>query len=95
MDGFDQVPLQHGDLTRLLQEWGGGSNDAFRELLPLVYTRLHSIAMACMRGGRSDSTLQPTALVNELDVRLSTADPRNWNDREHFFVFAPARCVGS
>jgi RNA polymerase sigma factor (TIGR02999 family) len=87
MDGFDEGPSLGGEVTLLLKEWGSGRNEAFRELLPLVYARLHALATASMRGGRGDATLQPTALVNELYVRLSTADPPDWNDRNHFYSF--------
>ncbi len=87
MDESDERRLPGGEITLLLKEWGSGRNEAFRELLPLVYARLHAIAAASMRGARGDATLQPTALVNELYLRLSAADPRNWNDRNHFYSF--------
>jgi RNA polymerase sigma factor (TIGR02999 family) len=76
-----------GDITRLLRQWSDGRDEAFRELLPLAYNRLRQMATARMRFERPDHTLQPTALVGELYVRLAAAKLGNWQDREHFYAF--------
>jgi len=57
-------------------------------LMPLVYGQLHRIAEGYMRREREDHTLQPTALVNEVYMRLLNQRKVTWNDRVHFFVFA-------
>ena len=74
-------------ITQLLHQWSDGRDDAFRELLSVAYTRLRSIAGACMSGERPDHTLQPTALVGELYLRLAGAKLSDWKDREHFYSF--------
>jgi hypothetical protein len=51
-----------GDITRLLRQWSDGPDEAFRELLPLAYSRLRQMASARMRCERPDHTLQPTAI---------------------------------
>lgn len=85
---------QSPDITSLLEEWGQGRDEAFRQLLPLAYYRLRTIAGALMRSARPDHTLQPTALVGELYLRLAGRDRLEWHDREHFFRFC-ARAMRS
>jgi RNA polymerase sigma factor (TIGR02999 family) len=77
-----------GDITRLLQKWHGGEAGAFQELLPLVYPDLKRIAYGCLRRERKDHTLQATALVHELYLRLCRQREANWEDRAHFYTFA-------
>ena len=76
------------DVTALLTEWGRGNTNALNELLPLVYAELRRVAIRQLRGERGGLTLQPTALVHELYLRL--VDQRNvdWRDRAHFFGVA-------
>ncbi len=76
-----------GDITVLLREWSAGRDEAFRDLLPLAYARLRSLAGSRMRRERPDHTLQPTALVGELYLRLAGGNPIDCQDREHFFRF--------
>jgi RNA polymerase sigma factor (TIGR02999 family) len=76
-----------GDITLLLRQWGDGRDEAFRELLSVAYERLRLMAGACMRRERPDHTLQPTALVGELYVRLAAAKLAGLKDREHFYSF--------
>lgn len=72
-------------ITRLLSQWGAGRHEALQRLLPLVYGRLHQIAQHFMRRQRPGHTLQATALVGELYLRLANAVPPDLRDREHFF----------
>jgi RNA polymerase sigma factor (TIGR02999 family) len=76
-----------GDVTRLLREWREGQPDAIDRLVPLVYPDLRRIARGCLRRERPGHTLQPTALVHELYLRLCHQREANWNDRVHFFTF--------
>jgi RNA polymerase sigma factor (TIGR02999 family) len=78
---------QDPDITLLLEEWGKGRDEAFRQLLPLAYHRLRTIAGALMRSERPDHTLQPTALICELYLRLAGRGRAEWDDREHFYRF--------
>ena len=84
MDDGSFAPAS-GSITRLLSQWGAGRHDALPTLLPLVYDRLHQIAQHFMRRQRPGHTLQATALVGELYVRLAHAVPPDLRDREHFF----------
>lgn len=77
-----------GDVTGLLERWREGDPAVLERLMPLVYNELHGIARGYMRRERDDHTLQPTALVNEVYLRLLRQRSVNWNDRGHFFTFA-------
>lgn len=76
------------ELTQLLQEATQGNRDSESRLLEAVYDELHRLANSCMRGERSDHTLQPTALVNEAYLRLIGDSNQSWDSRAHFFVTA-------
>lgn len=73
------------DVTALLTEWGHGNADALNKLLPLVYTELRRIAAGQLRREREGHTLQPTALVHEVYLRLIDQRHVDWRDRAHFF----------
>ena len=75
------------EVTRLLRQWRGGDAEALESLVPLVYAELRRLAHCSMRGERSDSTLQPTALVAEAYLRLVDMEV-DWNDRVHFYAVA-------
>ena len=83
MSGSDSA--RHGELTGLLRGWSDGDADAFERVLPLVYDELHRMAARYLAGERSAITLQPTALVNELCVRLLGWDAVRWQNRGHFY----------
>jgi RNA polymerase sigma-70 factor (ECF subfamily) len=74
-----------GDVTRLLRAWSDGDADAFDRVLPLVYEELHRMAARYLAGERSTISLQTTALINEVCVRLLGWDPVHWQNRGHFF----------
>jgi RNA polymerase sigma factor (TIGR02999 family) len=78
----------NGDVTRLLERWREGDPEVLENLIPLVYSQLHRIAKGYMRHEREDHTLQPTALVNEVYMRLLNQRKITWHDRGHFFTFA-------
>jgi len=56
--------------------------------MPLVYNELHRAAARAMRGEAVGHTLQPTALVNELYLRLADHDGADWQSRTQFFRVA-------
>jgi RNA polymerase sigma-70 factor (ECF subfamily) len=75
-------------LTTLLLAWGNGDRAALDRLVPLVHRALRQQARRAMRAERQDHTLQPTALVNEVYVRLAGMPQIAWSDRTHFFALA-------
>ncbi len=74
-----------GEVTTLLRAWSDGEADAFDRVLPLVYEELHRMAARYLVGERLTVSLQATALVNELCLRLLGWDPVVWQNRGHFF----------
>jgi RNA polymerase sigma factor (TIGR02999 family) len=75
-------------VTELLLAWGEGDQAALAELIPLVHGELRRIAARYMARERADHTLQPTALVNEVYLRLVNVDRVRWENRAHFMAVA-------
>ena len=75
-----------GEVTRLLKAWSSGDESALDKLVPLVYQELHLRAKRYMSNERSARTLQTTALVNEVYLRLVDLPHRNWENRTHFLA---------
>lgn len=86
--GPESMDADSGEVTLLLKRWQQGDPEVLGALIPLVYQQLHTIAQGYMRRERDDHTLQPTALVNEVYMRLLNQRKITWDDRVHFFVFA-------
>lgn len=78
-------PDATGDLTALLRTWNAGDETAFEQLVPFVYDELHRIALRCLAGERSGGSMQATALVNEVCLRLIGWEGVRWQNRGHFF----------
>jgi RNA polymerase sigma factor (TIGR02999 family) len=81
-------PERAHEITRLLEELQRGSGEAGERLIPLVYRELHGLAAQYLRRERGDHTLQPTALVNEVYLRLVGQHAVQWQNRAHFFGIA-------
>jgi RNA polymerase sigma factor (TIGR02999 family) len=77
-----------GDVTQLLKAWGQGDQAALEQLAPMVYDELRAQARRYRRHERSDMTLQTTALVHELYLRLVNAHNVTCHDRLHFFALS-------
>jgi RNA polymerase sigma factor (TIGR02999 family) len=76
------------DVTQLLQRWQHGDNAALASLLPHVYVELRRIAACELRGNSGHETLQPTALVNDMFLRLLGSAALDISNRKHFFATA-------
>ena len=74
------------EITQLLQAWRQGDERALEKLTPQVYRELHRAAKGCMARERDGHTLQATALINELYLRLSDLKLIDWQNRAHFFA---------
>ena len=75
-------------VTELLIAWNGGDQAALSELMPLVFTELRVLAGIYLKRERPGHTLQPTALVNEVYLRLVDREQVTWENRAHFFGLA-------
>ena len=76
------------EVTQLLLAWSSGDESALERLTPLVYRELHRLAAVYMARERPDHTLQATALVHEVYLRLVDLQGVGWRDRAHFFAVA-------
>lgn len=76
------------DVTQILGAVERGEPAAAHELLTLVYGELRRLAAHKMANENPGLTLQPTALVHEAWLRLTSGTDRKWNDRTHFFAAA-------
>lgn len=85
--GFMQTQPPN-QVTQLLQDWGRGNQKALDDLIPLVYEELRKLARGYLRAERPDHTLQPTALLHELYLRLVEQSMPDWESRSQFFGVA-------
>jgi RNA polymerase sigma factor (TIGR02999 family) len=75
-------------VTLLLRDLAGGDQAALDRLVPLVYQELRRIAEGQLRRERPGHTLQPTALVHEVYVRMVSQEQADYRDRAHFMAIA-------
>ena len=78
-------PVAH-EITYLLHAWSGGDEQALEKLTPLVYEELHQVAQRYMAREAAGHTLQTTALVNEVYLRLVNVREVSWQNRAHFLA---------
>jgi RNA polymerase sigma factor (TIGR02999 family) len=74
-------------VTRLLERWRDGDEDAFETLAPMVYQNLRRLAARHLRSESPGHTWQPTDLVHEAFLQIADADI-DWNGRTHFYAVA-------
>ena len=74
------------DVTKLLLEWSEGDRQSLDKLLPVVYQELRRLAQHYLRQERPDHTLQATALVHEVYLKLIDTKAVRWENRAHFFA---------
>jgi RNA polymerase sigma factor (TIGR02999 family) len=74
------------EITQLLQAWGDGDQEALAKLITLVYEALHQAAHHYIVRERPGHTLQTTALINEVYLRLVEVHQSSWQNRAHFFA---------
>lgn len=76
------------DVTDLLKAWSQGDCNALERLMEVIQSELHKIAKRFLRTERSSHTLQPTALINELYLKLTDQRQIEWRGRAQFFAAA-------
>jgi RNA polymerase sigma factor (TIGR02999 family) len=81
-------PSRAGNVTELLLSWGQGDTAALDRLLPLLYDDLRRVARGHLRRERPGHSLQATALVHEVFLRLVDVDRMTLNSRTHFFALS-------
>jgi RNA polymerase sigma factor (TIGR02999 family) len=81
-------PPQSTEVTGLLKAWSGGDQVALERLTGHVYDELRRIARHYVRNERAGNTLQTTALVDEVYLRLVGVKNVEWQQRAQFFAIA-------
>jgi RNA polymerase sigma factor (TIGR02999 family) len=76
------------EVTELLMAWNAGDRSALDRLVPLVQSELRRLAKSYLRRERNEHTLQTSALINEVYLRLIDAQLAPWQNRSHFFGIA-------
>ena len=76
------------EITNLLRAWSGGDEAALGRLAEHVYPELRLMARRYMMNERQGNTLQTTALVHEVYVRLVEVTKVEWHQRAQFFAMA-------
>lgn len=82
------MPATKEEVTELLIRWSEGDERALEQLMPVVFDELRALARSFFRGERGDHTLQPTALVHEVYLKLVDQHRVSWQSRAQFFRFA-------
>jgi RNA polymerase sigma factor (TIGR02999 family) len=83
----DRSDSKSAGIGLLLERWSEGDRQAFDELLTHLYDDVHAIAVRELRNERH-LTIQPTALVHEVYLRLNGLREMRWQDRAHFLSMA-------
>jgi RNA polymerase sigma factor (TIGR02999 family) len=76
------------EITHLLRAWSGGDQGALQQLSDHVYSELRLMARRHMRNEQARNTLQTTAVINELYLRLAEVTKVDWQQRAQFFGMA-------
>src|SRR6185312_9793687 len=77
-----------GQVTGLLRLWSRGDTQALEQLVPIVYNELQRLAHYHLERERDGHTLQTTALVHEVYLRLCREEEPQCENRAHFFAIA-------
>ena len=85
---YGTMAFSKQEITQWLVACKKGEPAALEKLMPLVYDELHQQAMRFFNRERAGHTLQPTALVNEVYLRLVNQQEVNWKNRAQFFGIA-------
>lgn len=73
------------EITVLLEQWSAGDADALDRLIPLVFDQMRAMAHNFFRKEAPNQTLQTTALVHEVYLRLQGRRTVQWRNQSHFF----------
>jgi RNA polymerase sigma factor (TIGR02999 family) len=76
------------DVTTLLNRLADGDQEAAAQLVPLIYEELRRLAVQRLRHERTGHTLQATALVHEVYLKLAGQQSAKWQNRVQFFAVA-------
>ena len=79
-------PSDNLPITQLLRDWKGGDAESAGRVVSGLYAELHRMAARAALSERAGHTLQPTALIHEVYLRLAGGRSPEWQNRAHFFA---------
>ena len=82
------IDPRSAEITNLLKAWGGGDEAALGRLTEHVYPELRRMARRYMKNEAQGNTLQATALIHEVYLRLVDVANVEWQARAQFFAIA-------
>ena len=82
------IGVPSAEITSLLKAWSTGDQAALAQLAERVYPELRVMARRYMKNERQANTLQATALVHEVYLRLIDVTKVEWQERAQFFSMA-------
>ena len=74
------------EITGLLQEWKSGDPGALARITAVIYEDLRRLAAHHLHGEAPGNTLQATALVHEVYLRIHPMQDVEWQTRAHFLA---------
>ena len=81
-------PENDPSITQHLRGWSEGDAESAGEVFARLYSELRRMAAQMLASERPGHTLQPTALIHELYLRLGAGESPDWRGRTHFFAVA-------
>jgi RNA polymerase sigma factor (TIGR02999 family) len=90
LSGYEVIKMTSStnEVTRWLVDWSNGDQAALDKLMPLVYAELRQVAKRYIARQTPGHTLQTTALINEVYLKLIGQEDKSWQNRNHFFGVA-------
>jgi RNA polymerase sigma factor (TIGR02999 family) len=82
------IDARTAEITNLLKAWGSGDQAALARLAERVYPELRLMARRHMKNEAQGNTLQATAIVHEVYLRLVDVTNVKWQARAQFFAIA-------
>ena len=80
------IGASSAEITNLLKAWNSGDQAALARLAERVYPELRLMARRYMKNERQANTLQTTAVVHEVYLRLVDVTKVEWHERAQFFA---------
>jgi len=82
------IDARSAEITTLLKAWGSGDETALGRLAERVYPELRLMARRYMKNEGRGNTLQATAIVHEVYLRMIDVTKVEWRARAQFFAMA-------
>jgi RNA polymerase sigma factor (TIGR02999 family) len=82
------MDARSAEITHLLKAWGSGDKAALGQLAEHLYPELRQMARRYMKNESRGNTVQATAIIHEVYLRLAEVTDVEWQARAQFFAMA-------